>query len=221
MVGTSGEISGLWVQPGQDQATMETAAMQHDLVLEGPVVSLVPLGAEHAAELAVLSSSSPTPGEDLRWHTSAPPLDEPTAQAGVDRLVADPTTLAFAVTGTAGGELRGVTSFYEHVPAVPRVEVGHTQYGREYWGTTTNPATKLLMLGHAFDVWRCVRVALRCDVRNERSVAAILRLGAQPEGVLRNHRRSHDGEVADTAYFSITADEWPAVRDRLHARVTP
>jgi N-acetyltransferase len=136
-------------------------------------------------------------------------------------LLADPTVLAFAVTGSVRGELRGVTSFYELVPAVPRVEVGHTQYGREFWGTTTNPATKLLMLGHAFEVWRCVRVALRCDVRNERSAGAILRLGARPEGVLRNHRRSHDGSVADTAYFAITDAEWPTVRARLHARVTP
>jgi RimJ/RimL family protein N-acetyltransferase len=195
--------------------------MHHELVLQGPVVTLRPLVVSDAADLAVLTSSSPTAAEDLRWHTSPPPVDEPTARAEVERLHADPTTMAFAVVGTVHGELRGITAFYEHAPAVPRVEVGHTQYGRQYWGSATNPATKLLMLTHAFEEWRCVRVALRCDARNERSAGAIRRLGARPEGVLRNHRRSHDGTVADTAYFSITDQEWPSVREDLRARVAP
>jgi RimJ/RimL family protein N-acetyltransferase len=125
------------------------------------------------------------------------------------------------VRGSATGELRGITSFYDLAMSVPRVEVGHTQYGRAFWGGDTNPACKLLMLTHAFEVWRCVRVALRCDADNERSVRAILRLGGQREGILRNHRRRHDGTVADTAYFSITDAEWPMVAHRLRARVTP
>jgi N-acetyltransferase len=85
----------------------------------------------------------------------------------------------------------------------------------------TNPAAKLLMLTHAFETWGCVRVALRCDAENERSARAIVRLGARPEGVLRNHRRRHDGTVADTAYFSVIRDEWPEVRAGLRARVAP
>lgn len=80
---------------------------------------------------------------------------------------------------------------------------------------------RFLMLTHAFEVWGCVRVALRCDAGNERSAAAIRRLGAIPEGVLRNHRRRHDGSVGDTAYFSITQDDWPAVRAGLRARSEP
>ena len=59
--------------------------------------------------------------------------------------------IPLAVVSTDGGELRGITSFYEHVPSVPRVEIGHTYYGRRFWGGETNPHTKLLMLSHAFE----------------------------------------------------------------------
>jgi RimJ/RimL family protein N-acetyltransferase len=195
--------------------------MQHDLVLSGPVVTLRPLRTEDAAELAAVSSASPSARQDLRWHTSPLPLEEDTARRNIEQLLGDATTRALAVRGSEQGELRGITSFYDLAPSVPRVEIGHTQYGRAFWGGDTNPACKLLMLTHAFEEWRCVRVALRCDADNERSVGAILRLGAQREGILRNHRRRHDGTVADTAYFSITDSEWPLVAHRLRARVAP
>ena len=195
--------------------------MNHDLVLAGPVVTLRPLSPYDAAALASVTTDSGDVAGDLRWHTTAPPVDEDTARRGIEALIDNPTVTPFAVVGTAGGELRGITTFYDHVPAVPRVEVGHTQYGRRYWGGETNPACKLLMLTHAFEVWGCVRVALRCDAGNERSAGAIRRLGATPEGVLRNHRRRHDGTVADTAYFAVTDADWPAVRAGLRARVAP
>ena len=195
--------------------------MQRDLVLAGPTVTLRPLSLDDAGDLAVLTASSPTAREDLRWHTTALPLEEPVARANIEQLLTDGTTRAFAVRGNVANELRGITSFYDLVTSVPRVEIGHTQYGRSFWGGETNPACKLLMLTHAFEVWGCVRVALRCDAANERSVRAIRRLGARPEGVQRNHRRRHDGTVADTAYFAITDAEWHRVRDSLRARVVP
>lgn len=189
--------------------------MEHTLHLAGPVVTLVPLRPEHAGTLAELGDT-----EAYAWNTSPPPLSEPTARTSIATLLSDPTMLAFAVTGTDGGGLRGITSFYEHAPSVPRVEIGHTFYGRRFWGGPTNPHTKLLMLSHAFDTWHCERVALRCDADNQRSAGAIRRLGATPEGVLRSHRRRHDGTVADTAYFSVLRAEWPDVRrgllDRVH-----
>lgn len=193
--------------------------MKHDLVLAGPVVTLRPLSTSDAADLSVMTNESPDVASDLRWHTSALPVDEQTARAGIEALLGNPTVTAFAVLGAAGHELRGITTFYDHLPSVPRVEVGHTQYGRRFWGGETNPACKLLLLTHAFEVWNCVRVALRCDAANERSAGAIRRLGAQPEGVLRNHRRRHDGTLGDTAYFSVTVDDWPEVRAGLRARV--
>ena len=184
--------------------------MEHDLRLDGPVVRLAPLEGRHADELAALGDP-----DALRWHTSTPPLDPATAAAAVTALRVDPTVQAFAVLGTVAGELRGITSFYEHAPSVPRVEIGHTFYGRRFWGGETNPHAKLLMLTHAFETWGCARVALRCDADNLRSAGAIQRLGARPEGVLRAHRRRHDGTVADTAYFSIVRAEWPRVRAGL------
>jgi RimJ/RimL family protein N-acetyltransferase len=188
--------------------------VEHQLRLAGPVVTLLPLRTEHAGALADLGDP-----EAYAWNTSPPPLTEPTARTSIESLLADPTMLAFAVTGTDGGELRGITSFYEHAPSVPRVEIGHTFYGRRFWGGPTNPHTKLLMLSHAFDACQCERVALRCDADNQRSAGAIRRLGATPEGVLRAHRRRHDGTVADTAYFSIVRAEWPDVRRGLLERL--
>ena len=190
--------------------------MDHDLHLDGPVVSLVPLRTVHAEQLAALSDP-----ESLAWHTSPLPLTERVARANIEALLENPGTLALAVVSTEDGALRGITSFYDHVRSVPRVEIGHTQYGRRYWGGETNPHTKLLMLTHAFETWSCERVALRCDADNARSAGAIQRLGGRPEGVLRSHRRRHDGTVADTAYFSIVRADWPGVRRGLLARTEP
>jgi N-acetyltransferase len=190
--------------------------VEHDLHLPGPVVSLVPLVAGYAEQLAAIGDA-----EAYTWHTSRPPLTVDHARTSIARLAADPTVQALAVIDSADGSLRGITSFYEHVASVPRVEIGHTYLARRHWGGETNPHTKLLMLTHAFETWACERVALRCDAANVRSAAAIQRLGARPEGVLRGHRRRHDGTVADTAYFSIVLAEWPEVRGRLLSRLEP
>lgn len=190
--------------------------MIHDLHLEGPVVTLRPLAPEHAEGLAAASDAA-----SLAFHTTQVPTTPEVALANIEKLRADGTTRAFAVLSTEDGELRGITSFYDYAPSVPRVEIGHTQYARRHWGGPTNPHAKLLLLTHAFEVWACERVALRCDADNQRSAGAIQRLGAKPEGVLRSHRRRHDGTVADTAYFAIVRAEWPEVRRSLLARTEP
>lgn len=187
--------------------------MEHDLTLSDEVITLAPLRRGHAPALAALGDP-----DALAYHTSTQPLTPGLALENIESLLANPGVRPFAVTSTADGELRGITSFYDHVPSVPRVEIGHTYYGRVFWGGETNPHAKLLLLTHAFDHWGCERVALRCDADNARSAAAIRRLGARPEGVLRAHRRRHDGTVADTSYFSIVRGEWPAVRKRLEER---
>jgi RimJ/RimL family protein N-acetyltransferase len=87
------------------------------------------------------------------------------------------------------------------------------------WGTRVNPECKLLLLAHAFEVLGVNRVALVTDARNERSQRAIAGLGAVREGVLRSHRITQGGRVRDTVVFSVIAPEWPAVRDRLNARL--
>lgn len=190
--------------------------MQHDLVLERHGVRLVPLDASHADALVSFV-------DDALWRgmTSATPRTPADMAATIEAAVAAPDRLAFAVLDAATGEVRGSTSFYDWSPAFARVEIGHTYYGRPWWGGPTNPACKLALLTHAFDVWGCARVALRADAENTRSLAAIQRLGAVPEGVLRSHRVRPDGSRGDTAYFSILAPEWPAVRAGLEARLAP
>ncbi|GAA1718878.1 GNAT family protein [Isoptericola hypogeus] len=188
--------------------------MIHDLTLAGHGVRLEPLGREHAPGLLPLID------EGLWFGLASPtPTSVGDVEAWIDKGVSTPGTQAFAVVGEEG-EVRGSTRFYDLAPVPGRVEIGATFYGRDWWGGRTNPACKLLMLGHAFDAWGLRRVALRADARNSRSRAAIQRLGARPEGVLRKHRVAADGTVGDTAYFSIVDDEWPDVRKGLEQRLS-
>ncbi|NHT19193.1 GNAT family protein [Cellulomonas sp. IC4_254] len=188
--------------------------MLHDVALTGHGVRLVPLDLPHADALAAFVDARVWAGM-----SSALPVGADAWRAEVEAARAAPGRLAFAALDAATGEVRGSTSFYDRDLRVPRVEIGHTYFAPRWWGTSNNPACKLLMLEHAFDAWGCARVALRADTRNTRSVAAITRLGAVPEGVLRNHRLAPDGSRGDTAYFSILPDEWPAVRAGLLARL--
>jgi RimJ/RimL family protein N-acetyltransferase len=125
-----------------------------------------------------------------------------------------------ACGGLAAGSVVGTSSYLEVSPADARLEIGATSYCPAVWATRVNPDTKLELLGYAFGTLRAGRVQLKTDVRNVRSQAAIARLGARFEGTLRRHQRRGDGTVRDTVLFSITAEEWPAVRERLLARVT-
>jgi RimJ/RimL family protein N-acetyltransferase len=100
-----------------------------------------------------------------------------------------------------------------------RTHIGSTLYHPDRWGTQVNPETKLLLLGHAFDDCGLGRVKIQTDVLNTRSAAAIAKLGATREGVLRRHTRREDGTFRDTVVFSILRDEWPAVRERLLTRL--
>jgi RimJ/RimL family protein N-acetyltransferase len=132
----------------------------------------------------------------------------PTGQAWVIRLAAGPDAGAVVGTSTLGDFDLGNESAH----------LGWTAYDPRVWGTTVNPETKLLLLGLAFD-HGFGRVKLQADSVNARSRAAILKLGATFEGVLRRHMRRPDGSWRDTAVYSVLADEWPAVRAGLEARL--
>ena len=116
------------------------------------------------------------------------------------------------------GEVLGSSSMLNIVLEREHVEIGATAYTPAVWGTAVNPATKLLLLTHAF-AHGFGRVAIRTDVRNAHSRAAILKLGATFEGVLRRDVRRADDTWRDTAVFSITVDDWPRVRAGLEARL--
>ncbi|MGW5452713.1 GNAT family N-acetyltransferase [Nocardia sp. NPDC003979] len=117
------------------------------------------------------------------------------------------------------GSIVGMTSYLNVGVRDARLEIGATVYTPTVWGTTVNPETKRLLLGFAFDTMRAGRVQIKTDVRNHRSQQAIARLGAHYEGTLRREFRRADGTIRDTALFSITAEDWPQVDERLAARL--
>jgi RimJ/RimL family protein N-acetyltransferase len=125
----------------------------------------------------------------------------------------------FAVRQRADGRLIGSSSYLDLSERHHRLEIGATWYAPEQWGTKVNPECKLLLLRHAFEALGVNRVALLTDVLNKRSQAAIAKLGAVREGVLRSHMISQGGRIRDSVLFSITAGEWPAVRAGLAARL--
>jgi RimJ/RimL family protein N-acetyltransferase len=117
------------------------------------------------------------------------------------------------------GAVVGMSSYLEVSVPDARLEIGATAYAPAVWGTAVNPETKLLLLQHAFEALGAGRVQLKTDVRNVRSQQAIARLGARYEGTLRRYQRRDDGTVRDTVLFAIAAEDWPAVRDGLRARL--
>ena len=125
----------------------------------------------------------------------------------------------FAVRRLADEQLVGSTSFLEPNLRHRRIEIGSTWYSPHVWGTQVNTESKLLMLTHAFEELGMNRVSFVTDVLNDRSQAAILKLGAVREGVCRSHIITQGGRVRDSALFSIVAAEWPRVKQQLAARL--
>ena len=119
----------------------------------------------------------------------------------------------------APGTLVGTSSLMEADVRNESIHLGSTLYGRPWWGTRVNPEAKLLLLRHCFEDCGVGRVKIQTDAQNTRSQAAISRLGARREGVLRRHTRREDGTFRDTVVFSVLREEWPAVRDGLEARL--
>jgi N-acetyltransferase len=200
------------------------------LTLRGRHVVLEPLAVEHAEPLLALLDENrsvyalqllPPDLAGLRaWIAAA--LD------GRERGAAVP----FVVRRAAGGEIVGTTRFMNverwgwpgpppaPVPDGPDVvEIGGTFYAIAAQRTAVNTETKLLLCTQAFEAWKVRRISWQTDARNERSRAAILRLGARFDGILRAHRVGADGTVRDTAWYSMLAAEWPEARARLVARL--
>lgn len=202
------------------------------VVLEGRFVRLEPLTAAHASGLlAAASGSRDTYGLTLVPGTLAE------AAAYIDAALGEQTarrSLPFATVDRVTGRVVGSTRFLNiefwtwppgtaHQRGVERpdvVEIGATWLAAGAQRTPINTEAKLLMLEHAFDRWRVHRVSLMTDARNERSRNAIMRLGARFDGVLRAARPASDGNIRDTAAFSILESEWPAIRAKLQARLT-
>lgn len=189
-------------------------------VLTGHRIRLEPLAVEHAS--GYLKASSPDEDEVFRWLNVPAPGNE---DAALDQIVAALAAraraerFAYAQIDAVTGEFAGTTSYYEVSPAVRAIGIGHTWLGRRWWRTGHNTESKLLMMGHAFDTLGAARVVWHTDIRNTRSQAAIERLGATREGVLRKHRIRRDGTWRDTVQYAMTDDDWPKARERLTARL--
>jgi RimJ/RimL family protein N-acetyltransferase len=189
--------------------------------LEGDLVRLEPLGPHHVPGLLQAAAQDPS-----LYQWVLVPQDEPAMRRHVeDALAARAKGIAvpFAVVRLADETVIGSTRFHQldywarpggaNVPDT--CEIGYTWLAREALRTGANTEMKRLMLTHAFEVWRVRSVCLHTDVRNQRSQNAIRRIGGTFEGVLRSHRMAVDQSPRDSARFSITAAEWPAVRQRL------
>lgn len=138
--------------------------------------------------------------------------------AGAEAAMTAGTRIAYAVRRRSDGAVVGTTSLYEINPAHRRCEIGSTFYRPEARGGAVNPACKRLLLAHAFDAG-AVRVEIITDAANARSRAAILKLGAKAEGVLRKHKTTWTGRARDTAMFAVVDEDWPAVRIGLDERL--
>jgi RimJ/RimL family protein N-acetyltransferase len=185
------------------------------VTLEGRHVRLVPLAPGHAAPLWEVGREA----ELWRWTWSGVASEEE-MRGYVDdalRLRAAGTSLPFATTEAATGRVIGSTRFGNADAAHRRVEIGSSWVARPWRRSPVNTEAKYLMLRHAFETLRCQRVEMKTDALNERSRAAMLRIGARFEGVVRKHGITAEGRVRDTAWFSIVDDEWPAVRAGLEA----
>ncbi len=187
------------------------------VVLQGWGVRLAPLGADDAD--ALLRAA----GDGELWtlhYTGVPGPDAASARDYVRIALegrAGGTMLPFLVI--ANGEVVGCTRYYDIEPTVPTLAIGYTWYARRAQRTNVNTACKRLLLGHAFDALGMRTVYLHTSHENLRSQAAIERLGAHRDGVIRQHRRQRDGSLRDTVAYSILDTEWPAISDRLEARL--
>ncbi|MGI8457588.1 MAG: GNAT family N-acetyltransferase [Propionibacteriaceae bacterium] len=187
-------------------------------VLQGPTLRLVPLSIADAADYRRALGRADAAAEVTAHLMMVPPSTDEAAAAIIAASVADPRRIAYGQRLRSTGELVGSTSFYEIDPALKAIAIGYTWLSRPVWRTHVNTESKLIMLHRAFDELGAERVVWHTDIRNTRSQAAIERLGAHREGILRHHRIRPDGSWRDTVQFSMLAAEWPAVQQRLTAR---
>jgi N-acetyltransferase len=187
------------------------------LTLEGSVVRLEPIRREHS---------------DLFWKTAKDALDDifrwiPYSMRTLDdfQLLVEKAfdeqergeSIVFATVERSSKRVIGSTRFMNIDRANRRVEIGSTWIAPAWQRTAVNTEAKYLMLRHAFEVWKCIRVELKTDASNQKSRDAILRIGAKEEGTLRRHVITWTGRVRDSVYFSILDTEWPEAKARLEA----
>lgn len=191
--------------------------LQHPVILENQLVTLRPLESSHFDGL-LQAAQDPQIWQFLSFNG----LDSNAFRNELRSAVLRKTTgeeYPFTVFDNATGTIIGSTRFYNMYPAHRKLEIGWTWYAPAYWGSGHNVACKLLLLTHAFETLNCVRVQFQVHEQNVRSRAAVERLGAKFEGVLRNERIRDNGSIRNTAVYSIINTEWEQVKRLLHDRL--
>jgi RimJ/RimL family protein N-acetyltransferase len=183
------------------------------VTLQRDGIRLEPLAPEHEAGLRAAAAD----GELWNLRVTSVPAPEETASyiATALRMRHEGHRLAFAVVDARTGSVIGSSSYHDIVPAVDRLEIGYTWYARSRQRSAVNTTAKWLLLQHAFESLGAQVVGWRTDNYNFASQAAIERLGARKDGVLRHHALRRDGTVRDTVMYSLSAGEWPEVRAHL------
>jgi RimJ/RimL family protein N-acetyltransferase len=191
-----------------------------DITLEGRAVRLVPLQREHAPKLWDVMKDH---AEDLfRWIPYPMKTAEDSARF-IELVLAEHqrgVSVPFATIERSSGKIAGSTRFMSIDVPNRHVEIGSTWIAPDYQRTAVNTEAKYLMLRHAFETWKCLRVEFKTDSLNEKSRTAISRLGAKEEGTFRNHMVTSTGRIRHSVYFSIVDTEWPEVKRRLEERMT-
>ena len=183
------------------------------VTLKGAHATLEPLTRDHEAALATAAAD----GEIWRlWYTSVATPEKMAGYIGVALDMRERAgAMPFVVRENATGDIVGCTRYFNVDATNRRLEIGHTWYAKRAQRSAINTECKLLLLTHAFEKLRCIAVEFRTHWFNHASRAAIARLGAKQDAVLRNHQISPDGSYRDTVVFSIIESEWPAVKQHL------
>lgn len=187
------------------------------LILEGSVVSLVPMEMNQLAQLWEAADSA-----DIWEFTSSVIDKKDTMQLTMEKALEERekgTQVPFSVLDKRTGKFIGSTRYMDISPIHRTLEIGWTWYHPDYWRTAVNTEAKYLLLQHAFEKMGMNRVQFCADSRNIRSQKAIIRIGAKKEGVLRKHRVISNGFVRDTMIFSIIKEEWPSVKSMLQGKM--
>ncbi|OSZ79638.1 hypothetical protein CAP35_09805 [Chitinophagaceae bacterium IBVUCB1] len=187
--------------------------IQHPVILESARVRLVPLAHEHFDELITASSDEQVWEFLSKSGYDADVLRTELQSALLKRMNGE--EYPFVIIDKLTNKIIGCTRYMDIYPEHRKLEIGWTWYNPAYWGTGYNNECKLLLLTHAFEVLQCVRVCFKTWDKNQRSRAAILKIGAQYEGTLRNERIRYDGTIRNTLVFSIIDAEWQDVKANL------
>ena len=188
-------------------------AFVEPVTLEARGIKLVPLSLAHEDGLRAAAAD----GELWSIRVTSVPEPDQTRKYIEDALAMREVgnRFAFAITDAATGTVLGTSSYHDILPAVKRLEIGYTWYAKRCQRTHVNTTCKLLLMAHAFDTLGCHVVGWRTDNFNFASQAAIERLGARKDGVIRGHALRRDGSIRDTVMYSLRSGEWPEVKAQL------